>query len=236
MPDTRPIWVLRPQPGNAATCARLTAMGRLAVPLPLFAVEQVAWDAPDAADHDALLLTSANAVRFGGDGLLALASLPVYAVGESTARAARDAGLTITATGNGGVAAMAERLAHDGRACVLHLTGHDFTALPAGFTPTVRIVYAARERGGAEVLPALFAAPRPAHVLLHSARAARRLAALMAEAGMAESGMEAAGMAKGDLHLHALSPAIADAAGSGWGGVTTAQSPNEAALLSALPN
>ena len=224
MNDSRPVWVLRPQPGNAATCARLADMGRVAVPLPLFVVEPVAWDVPDPSAHDALLLTSANAVRHAGAGLNVLSSLPVYAVGESTAKAARAEGLTVTATGSGGVADTAERLALDGRVHVLHLTGHDFTALPDGFAPTVRIVYAARERADAEVIPALIAAPRPAHALLHSARAARRLTALV----------EAAGIPKGDLHLHTLSPAIAHAAGDGWAGITIAQSPNEAALLSAL--
>lgn len=199
-------------------------MGRVAVPLPLFVVEPMAWDVPDPSAHDALLLTSANAVRHAGEGLNALSALPIYAVGESTAKAARDADLAITATGSGGVADMAERLAADGRAHVLHLTGHDFTALPDDFAPTVRIVYAARERAEAEVLPDIITAPRPAHVLLHSARAARRLAAFVL----------AAGITKADLHLHTLSPAIADAAGDGWAGITIAQSPNEAALLSAL--
>ena len=136
---------------------------------------------------------------------------------------ARDHG---TAVGDGGVAEMAERLAQDGRARVLHLTGHDFTALPNGFAPTVSIVYAARERADAEVIPALTTAPRRAHVLLHSARAARRLAVLV----------KAAGLMQGDLHLNTLSPTIADAAGDGWGGITIAQSPNEAALLSTLQN
>ena len=226
MPDARPIWVLRPQPGNAATCARLADMGRVAIPLPLFVVEPLAWDVPDGADYDALLLTSANAVRHAGEGLARLSTLPIYAVGESTAKAARAAGLSVAAVGDGGVAEMAERLAQDGRAHVLHLTGHDFTALPNGFAPTVSIVYAARERADAEVIPALTTAPRRAHVLLHSARAARRLAVLV----------KAAGLMQGDLHLNTLSPTIADAAGDGWGGITIAQSPNEAALLSTLQN
>jgi uroporphyrinogen-III synthase len=230
--NARPVWVLRPEPGNAATCARLTEMGFAPVPLSLFVVEPAAWDVPNAADFDALLLTSANAVRHAGAGIQALVTLPMYAVGDSTARAARAVGLSIAATGTGGVADMAERLAQDGRGRVLHLTGHDFTALPDGFAPTVRIVYAARERGQTEVLPAMTAAPRPAHVLLHSARAARRLTALVQAAGLVAG--VTAGLAQSDLIIHALSRVIADAAGEGWGGKTVAKSPNEAALLSAL--
>ena len=63
---SRPLAVLRPEPGNGATAARIEELGFRAIRLPLFAVRALAWTMPDAADHDALLLTSANAVRFGG--------------------------------------------------------------------------------------------------------------------------------------------------------------------------
>lgn len=220
-----PVWVLRPEPGNAATCARLTELGFVAVALPLFVVEPVAWDVPDAADHDALLLTSANAVRHAGEGLARLSTLPTYAVGTATAQAARAAGLCVTATGKGGVGAMAARLAADGRERVLHLMGHDFTALPDGFAPNVRTVYHARERAAAQMVPLLAAAPTPAYVLIHSARAAQRLSDMV----------DAAQVERQALHCHCLSPTIAATLGVGWASITIAESPNEAALLSGLP-
>lgn len=220
-----PIWVLRPEPGNAATCARLREMGHQAIPIPLFVVESVPWDCPEAAGFDALLLTSANAVRHAGEALAHLSALPTYAVGAETAKLARAAGLSVVAVGSGGVGALAERLVHDGRGRILHLTGRDFTALPKSFESTVRIVYAAHERATVEVLTAIVSPPSPAHVLLHSARAARRFADLVSLADRA----------KCDFHLHAMSQSIADSAGLGWASVTVADVPNEAALLSGLP-
>ena len=54
--------------------------------------------------------------------------------------------------------------------------------------------------------------------LLHSARAARRLAALV-------DGRRSA------ISLAALSPAVAAAAGAGWGHVAAADAPSDAALV-----
>ena len=48
------------------------------------------------------MLTSANAIRHGGAGLERLRSLPVHAVGEATAAAAREAGFAVAGIGEGG--------------------------------------------------------------------------------------------------------------------------------------
>ena len=224
MSAIRPVWVLRPEPGNAATCERLSAMGRTAVSLPLFTVEPLAWEVPAAVDYDALLLTSANAVSHAGAGLSRLSALPVYAVGEATAAAARAAGLSVSATGSGGVEGIAPLLARDQRRRILHLTGHDFRALAIDAEVTVRHVYAAQTRADSAILPALSAAPRPADVLLHSPRAAKRFAELVDKAGLARK----------DLCLYTLSHTIAAAAGPDWAAVTIAERMDEAALLSCL--
>ena len=79
--------VLRPEPGARATVERARAMGLDAFAMPLFKVEAVAWDVPDPNEFDALLLTSANAVRHGGAGLRRVLDSPVHAVGEATADA-----------------------------------------------------------------------------------------------------------------------------------------------------
>jgi uroporphyrinogen-III synthase len=50
-------------------------------------------DRPAAEDFEAVLFTSANAPRHGGDGLAPFRALPCYAVGEATALAAAEAGL-----------------------------------------------------------------------------------------------------------------------------------------------
>nr|WP_241769309.1 uroporphyrinogen-III synthase [Sphingomonas melonis] len=98
------VLVVRPEPGTARTLARLRALGVDAAAFPLFATVPVPWQAPDPAAHDALLITSANAVRHAGPTLAALAHLPVIAVGAQTAAAARAAGLAVAVVGTGGVA------------------------------------------------------------------------------------------------------------------------------------
>ena len=103
---TRLLAVLRPEPGNAATAARIEALGLRAIRLPLFAVRALDWIRPDPATHDALVLTSANAIRFGGAGLAVIRHLPVLAVGPKTAEIARAAGFDVMAVGDGDAAAL----------------------------------------------------------------------------------------------------------------------------------
>jgi uroporphyrinogen-III synthase len=81
---TRPVLVLRPEPEAQATAARAEVMGMTAVACPLFGGVPVPWTPPDG-EFDAVMLTSANAIRFGGPHLAAYRSLPLYAVGAATA-------------------------------------------------------------------------------------------------------------------------------------------------------
>lgn len=206
--------VLRPEPGNARTCAALSAAGIEPVSLPLFAAVSVAWSPPDPAAYDALLLTSAQAVRLAGDGLAGLAGLPVVAVGAATATAARAAGLDVAIVGEGDAAAAVARAGAFPR--LLHLAGREHVAQPGVDTLTV---YAS------EPLPVASDALVVAIdnvVLLHSARAARQFALLGNE------------LPRRQIRLAALSPAIADAAGDGWADVSIAERPDDHALIAAL--
>ena len=47
---SRPIVVLRPEPGARATVARIEALGAHAVAAPLFAIRPLPWTPPDPAD------------------------------------------------------------------------------------------------------------------------------------------------------------------------------------------
>lgn len=202
---TRPLAVLRPEPGAAATGARIEALGLTAIRLPLFEIRPLAWTPPDPARFDALLLTSANALRHAGPGLDALRTLPVVAVGEATARAARAAGLTVETTGENDAAAAVRASA--GRR-LLHLAGRDRVDTGAEWIA----VYAARE------VPVPSVAVLAGSVaLLHSVRAARRLAELVRRDGV------------GGLRIAALSAAVRDA-GPYWPGAV-ADRPDDATLV-----
>jgi uroporphyrinogen-III synthase len=171
---TRSLAVLRPEPGNAATAARIEALGLHAIRLPLFAIRPLAWTVPDPLGFDGLLLTSANAVQHAGAGMAALKGLPVVAVGEATARAAREAGLTVETVGTGDVT---DAVAASGRRRLLHLCGREHVTSGSA---TVA-VYAA------EMLPMENAAQLAGSVaLVHSIRAARRLAELVRRDGITD--------------------------------------------------
>ena len=86
----RPVLVLRPEPGASETVERARGRGLNAIAVPLFEVRPLEWEAPEPSGFAGLLLTSANAVRHGGERLAKLRGLKVYAVGEATAEAARD--------------------------------------------------------------------------------------------------------------------------------------------------
>ena len=210
--------VTRPEPGLAATLAAGRALGLPMLGAAMTAIVPRAWDVPDPANFDAVLAGSANAFRHGGEGLVGLASLPVLAVGEATAQAARDAGFAVERTGSGGLQNVLDTLEHPRR--LLRLAGEDRVTLhpPEGTSLAERVVYAAELR---PLSDSLGDAVRGSVVLLHSARSAQHFAAECARLGIARS----------EVALACLGPRIAAAAGPGWAQVASAPRPEDGALL-----
>jgi uroporphyrinogen-III synthase len=206
-----PLVILRPEPGATVTANRAGALGLTPRVHPLFAVAPAPWDAPDPALFDALLITSANAIRAGGGAVLLYRDLPVFAVGAATAQAARDAGFGRVIEGSGSAADALRTLAKAGHSRPLHLAGEDRTLYPhLPFSVTTRAVYAAQ--------PIEVTLPTGRYVgLLHSARAATRFADLCPSPRLVE--------------LIAISAAVAEAAGTGWKSITIAPEPTDNAML-----
>ncbi len=204
------VLVLRPMPGNTETVRRLAALGVAAISAPLFAVEPVAWVPPRLADIDALLLTSANAVRHAGGALASFSTVPVWCVGEATAAAARGAGLAVERIGTKGVAALlsgtSERL--------LWLCGEERTGLSAQDEQRVTAIPVYRS---AELPFPAVALDHAGVAMLHSARAARRLAALVPD--------------RANIAIVAISADVAAAAGESWGSVAVAAHPSDAEMV-----
>jgi len=212
-----PLIVTRPDPGGAATVSRARAVGLDARHCPLFAVHALAWTAPDPAHFDALLLTSAQAARLGGDGLARLAVLPVHAVGAATAEAARAAGLSVVEVGATDGQTLIDAMTSRGIERILWLCGRDRTRFDArGAAISAIACYAADAVAPPDDWPALVDAP--AILLAHSRRAAERIADLV-------PGRRA------HLMLGAISVKAAAAAGAGWGNVAVAERPDDAAML-----
>jgi uroporphyrinogen-III synthase len=207
----RPVLVLRPEPGASATVERARKRRLSATAIPLFEIESLAWEPPDAGGFDGLLLTSANAVRRGGDQLESLRALPAYAVGEATAGAAREAGFSIAATGNADVDRFLASI--DPELRLLHLCGADRRSPEhpsQSITPI--IVY----RANPVEAPDLSSA-KGAVALIHSPRAGRRFAELVRD--------------RISTSIVAISSAAAEAVGRGWQAVEVADQPTDDALL-----
>ena len=206
----RRLLLLRPEPGLSASAERAKALGMDVLGVPLFRVESTQWQAPDPAGYDALLLTSANAVRHGGPELGALNGLPVHAVGDATATAARDAGFTVASVGEAGVAELLARL--PGRQRLLHLAGEDRREVARDHAVDVRMVY----RSTAIDQPAL--PPLESLVIaVHSPRAGARLAELAER--------------RDCTAIAAISAEAAHACGDGWASLEAADAPDDASLL-----
>ena len=191
----------------------------------------MSFDPPALAPGEALAFTSAAAVAALAAGLPTLpVHAPVFAVGDTTAQAARRAGFLHVRSACGDGAALARLILAtlSPEARVLH---------PVAATPAFDLAAALRSSGlnakelpvyetvAASSLPATvgkaIAARRIAAVLIHSPAAGRALTALAPE-GL------------GGASLLALSAACAQAAGRGEDRVVVAEAPNEAALFAAL--
>ena len=212
----RPLVILRPEPGATATARAAKRLGLKPRVMPLFSVEAVEWRAPEPAEFDALLLTSANAVRHGGTELDRIRDLPAHCVGQATAAVARDAGFFIGTVGPDGVDDLLAALPADLR--LLHLCGVD-RRLPQSPRQTISSVpvYRAVEL----TAPGQMNQIEGAVVAVHSRRAAARLSQLADEARIR----------RGTIAIAAISPGAAEAAGGDWERVETSSEPTDTALL-----
>lgn len=222
------VWVTRASPGAERTADRLRAAGHSPLLSPVMRVKQL----PAALDLEgvaAIAFTSANGVE-----AFAVRSpdrdLKVFAVGDATAQAARDAGFTEVVSAHGDVGTLGKLIASAGLAegaVVLHPGGRDLAGdLPGAAGPGVSIrqvaLYETLARAPSEALAVMDADGIDA-VLLHSSKAARRVAAV------------AAPWREGRAWYFALSEAVAQPLrDAGFEKVRWAPFPDEAALLKLL--
>ena len=222
------VAITRAQPEAERSAEKLRALGADPVVAPLLEVKDRAFDA-DIGGVQALLFTSANGERASARKI-ADRTLPALAVGDATARAARDAGFTDVRSAGGDVAALsalANASLNPKAGTLLYLAGADVAAdlvgwlIAAGFTATRRIVYEARV---VAALPAVYSQPFDI-IAFHSARAARAFAAFGAP--------NAARMTAA-----CISEAVATAAGAKvkWARVIVASAPQDEALWRAALN
>jgi uroporphyrinogen-III synthase len=192
------ILVTRPHPDNETTAAALRGRGHEVLLAPMLRFEAVASGEHLDAGYDTVIATSANALRtidLAGHALLAV---PLFAVGEHTAEAARVAGFAKVTSADGDADTLrdllrarvkAKKLKRSSR--LLYLAGADLSRDLAGelgadgFDVTVLTIYrmVALSTLPRDVLDA-FAANRVEAVLHYSARSARAFIEAVRGAGI----------------------------------------------------
>lgn len=234
------VLVTRPEPDNATTAATLRAQGFEVLSAPMLRFDPVAMPVDADARYGAVIVTSANALRATGDqpAIGALHDLPLYAVGDRTAEAARAAGFRNVIAAGGDAGALRELVADDGNikrgAVLLYLAGADLSRDIAGelgargFTVVTQTTY---RMTPVTALPAevraAFAAGDIDMVLHYSRRSARAFFAAARAAGV-----EISALALPHACLSDQVAAIARDAGATH--VRVARTPDETALLAVL--
>jgi uroporphyrinogen-III synthase len=237
------VLVTRPQPDDEATAIQLRARGIEVLTAPMLRFEELAFQDDADARYGAIIVTSANALRgiehhLAGSRLL---GLPLFAVGEHTAAAARRLGFDRVISADGGAGALRDRVlaAVSGRELtkdtpLLYLAGADLARDLAGelgergFSVVTHTTY---RMNPVSSLPRqvcdAFAAHRVKAVLHYSRRSARSFL----QAARSE-GVEISALA---VPQCCLSEAVASIMrDSGAPRVLVAATPHEKALFEAL--
>ncbi|MBR0737280.1 uroporphyrinogen-III synthase [Bradyrhizobium liaoningense] len=130
------ILVTRPHPDNETTADNLRARGHVVLLAPVLKFEPVVFHDEGEASYDGIIITSANAIRDVALQLrdLGLLQLPLFAVGEHTAAAARDAGFADVIAAGGDAAALRDKVVRSARdkvlkknSTLLYLAGADLS-------------------------------------------------------------------------------------------------------------
>jgi uroporphyrinogen-III synthase len=222
----RPLLLLtRPAEEAERTATAARAAGFEALCCPLLEIVPVPFEPPEATP-EALLFTSARAPAIVAARAPALRAVPAYAVGARTGEEAEKAGFRLAGTGDRDGTATLRLMARSGVYRVLHAAGEATAPLqvPPGVQLARLTVYSAA-RVPALPAPGLsaLAEGRAFATLLFSARTARHFRDLATTAGL--------DLAR--LRIVALSPAVAQAAGTGWASVVVAAQPELAGALAA---
>ena len=233
------LLVTRPIDDSLALKTRLEELGHQVLCAPLLEIHFRAGERPNLQGVQGILVTSANGVAalvqaLGPDERR---RLPIFAVGEASAAAARKAGFERVQTAGGdslSLAHLVRRRCQPDNGPLLHVSGQAVAGdlrgqLGAEGYDVRRIVLydAAASRALPEPVVAALRAGDINGVLLYSARTARIFLELIAAAGLdaALRGMTA----------YCLSPAVADALGVGaFGVLKVAPAPREPDLLALI--
>jgi uroporphyrinogen-III synthase len=231
------ILITRPREDAEPLAAELVRRGFSALVQPMLEIRTLDGPPLNLEGVQALLCTSANGVRATA-ARTTRRDLPVLAVGDATARAARDAGFAHVESAGGdveGLARLAAGRLDPAAGRLLHAAG---TAVAgdlagdlgrAGFTVERHVLYAAEPvtELGRDALQGLYAGTIDA-VLFFSPRTGRSFVKVVQKAGLADR--------LGGVVALCLSEAVGTAVRTvDWQAIHVARQPDQAALLDLLP-
>jgi uroporphyrinogen-III synthase len=237
------VLVTRPHPDGEATAKALRARGFEVLLAPMLQFEPVPFHDDDEARYGAIVVTSANALRAIAGELEGhrILKLPLFAVGEHTAAAAREAGFAEVKSAKGDAEALRDLLLERVKAkqlkksaTLLYLAGADLARDLAGelgekgFTVVTHTTYRMLpvSRLPQDACDAFMA--HGIEAVLHYSRRSARAFLDAARAG----GVEISALALPQCCISAAVASILHDAGATQ--VMTAASPDENALFEAL--
>ena len=227
------LLLTRPREDAEELVGLLADLGIETLVEPLMSIRDRDAPAPDLTGVQAILATSANGVR-----ALARRSddqgLPVYAVGDATARAARAAGYGLVESAQGTVEDLARLVAarlDAGAGALLHVAGETMAGdlggliTGAGFAYRRHVLYeAAPAERFTEAAARAIVRGEVDGVVFFSPRTAAIFVSLVASQELTEAGP--------GMVAYCLSPAVAERARlMTWRRVVTAARPNQEALI-----
>jgi uroporphyrinogen-III synthase len=230
------VLITRPSEDAAPLAARLERLGHRTVIEPMLEIERLPGPALDLEGIQAFLFTSANGVRAAAARTVER-MLPALAVGDATARAAREAGFqAVLAAGGtvGDLAVLAARTLDPGGGRLLHAAGTVVAGDLAGdlegrgFAVDRQVLYAAHPASALSesTIRLLYAGTIDA-ILFFSPRTVKSFVKLAGKSGLEDrlSGVVAL----------CLSEAVADVARTvPWSGIRVAGTPDQDALIDLL--
>ncbi len=242
MNQTAPAAVItRPRDDDDELAEALEKRGFRPFAEPLLTIEFLPGPALSLAGHQALLLTSGNGARALaarlGDDLALWNDLPVFTVGDATARATREAGFRHVTSAGGDVdslAALARSCLKPADGALLQIAATDLAGdlqgqlTAAGFTIDKQTLYRAQPVAAlSTTLIDQWRRHQIGAVLFFSPRTAATFASLATAQGLAE--------ACENIVAACLSSAVAGRLGGlPWRSLRVADRPTQAALLASL--
>lgn len=229
---SRHVLITRPVADTGALAEKIERAGFIPVVAPLLTVTLLPDAVPDLAGAAALVLTSARAVHALPDSAsVPVFTIPVFAVGEATASAARAAGFTQVTVAAGDVRALRAAVAGAGvRGSVYYLSGADITeplAIP-GISIERHVVYRTDPVDGfAPPVVALFEKGDVAAVMLMSRRTGQACARAVDKQGLASFLSATKALCLSDSVLESVAHLL-------WGATRVAARPDSESLCALL--